>query len=81
MFYFGCRFLKEEPAKIEEALKRCKKLTGTLYTLKRSVNFIFCTSIWGKHFYWIILFFRTSSPAFHCFFHISNVFHVQYLKF
>ncbi|XP_025093932.1 coiled-coil domain-containing protein AGAP005037-like isoform X3 [Pomacea canaliculata] len=29
------RFLKEEPAKIEEALKRCKKLTGTLYTLKR----------------------------------------------
>ncbi|XP_067650264.1 coiled-coil domain-containing protein AGAP005037-like isoform X9 [Haliotis asinina] len=29
------RFLKEEPEKLEADLKRCKKLTGTLYTLKR----------------------------------------------
>ncbi|XP_046367862.1 sickle tail protein homolog isoform X6 [Haliotis rufescens] len=29
------RFLKEEPEKLEIDLKRCKKLTGTLYTLKR----------------------------------------------
>ncbi|XP_048755804.2 coiled-coil domain-containing protein AGAP005037-like isoform X5 [Ostrea edulis] len=29
------RFLKEEPEVIEDALKRCKRLTGTLFTLKR----------------------------------------------
>lgn len=29
------RFLKEEPDRLESALKRCKKLTGTLVTLKR----------------------------------------------
>nr|KAG5707607.1 hypothetical protein BaRGS_030989 [Batillaria attramentaria] len=29
------RFVKEEPLKLEAALKRCKKLTSTLYTLKR----------------------------------------------
>ncbi|XP_059172941.1 SRC kinase signaling inhibitor 1-like isoform X3 [Physella acuta] len=29
------KFLKEEPSEIEQCLKRCKKLTGTLYTLKR----------------------------------------------
>jgi len=29
------RFLKEEPERLESALKRCKKLTGTLVTLKR----------------------------------------------
>ncbi|XP_061179788.1 coiled-coil domain-containing protein AGAP005037-like isoform X2 [Saccostrea echinata] len=29
------KFLKEEPEAIEEALKRCKRLTGTLFTLKR----------------------------------------------
>ncbi|XP_012940469.1 serine/arginine repetitive matrix protein 2 [Aplysia californica] len=29
------KFLKEEPNEIENSLKRCKKLTGTLYTLKR----------------------------------------------
>ncbi|XP_041365826.1 LOW QUALITY PROTEIN: uncharacterized protein LOC121380885 [Gigantopelta aegis] len=29
------KFLKEEPERIETELKRCKKLTGTLYTLKR----------------------------------------------
>ncbi|CAL8148018.1 unnamed protein product [Orchesella dallaii] len=28
-------FLKEEPERLENALKRCKKLTGTLVTLKR----------------------------------------------
>ncbi|ODN06267.1 hypothetical protein Ocin01_00395 [Orchesella cincta] len=28
-------FLKEEPERLESALKRCKKLTGTLVTLKR----------------------------------------------
>lgn len=41
------RFLKEEPDKLEIALRRCKKLTGTLVTLKRYVYFIsspaFCT--------------------------------------
>lgn len=31
------RFLKEEPERLESALKRCKKLTGTLVTLKRFV--------------------------------------------
>ncbi|XP_050418779.1 coiled-coil domain-containing protein CG32809 isoform X4 [Patella vulgata] len=29
------KFLKEEPDRIDGSLKRCKKLTGTLYTLKR----------------------------------------------
>ncbi|GAB6033402.1 hypothetical protein CHUAL_013163 [Chamberlinius hualienensis] len=29
------RFLKEEPERLENALRRCKKLTGTLVTLKR----------------------------------------------
>ena len=29
------KFLKEEPEKLEAALRRCKKLTGTLVTLKR----------------------------------------------
>ena len=28
-------FLKEEPDRLEVALRRCKKLTGTLVTLKR----------------------------------------------
>ena len=28
-------FIKEEPDKLDGALKRCKKLTGTLVTLKR----------------------------------------------
>lgn len=32
------RFLKEEPERLESALRRCKKLTGTLVTLKRYVN-------------------------------------------
>ncbi|XP_070532826.1 coiled-coil domain-containing protein AGAP005037-like isoform X5 [Ptychodera flava] len=29
------RFIKEEPLRLDSALKRCKKLTGTLFTLKR----------------------------------------------
>ncbi|KAK0071784.1 hypothetical protein PV325_012369 [Microctonus aethiopoides] len=29
------KFLKEEPDRLESALRRCKKLTGTLVTLKR----------------------------------------------
>lgn len=33
--YTYLRFLKEEPDRLESALKRCKKLTGTLVTLKR----------------------------------------------
>lgn len=32
------RFLKEEPERLEHSLKRCKKLTGTLVTLKRLVE-------------------------------------------
>lgn len=32
------KFLKEEPEKLESALRRCKKLTGTLVTLKRYVS-------------------------------------------
>jgi len=39
MFYFFLkflyRFMKDEPERLESALKRCKKLTGTLVTLKR----------------------------------------------
>lgn len=31
------KFLKEEPDRLESALRRCKKLTGTLVTLKRFV--------------------------------------------
>lgn len=31
------KFLKEEPDRLESALRRCKKLTGTLVTLKRSI--------------------------------------------
>lgn len=31
-------FLKEEPDRLEVALRRCKKLTGTLVTLKRYEN-------------------------------------------
>lgn len=33
------KFLKEEPERLESALKRCKKLTSTLVTLKRYVRF------------------------------------------
>lgn len=29
------KFLKDEPDRLESALRRCKKLTGTLVTLKR----------------------------------------------
>lgn len=36
------KFLKEEPERLESALRRCKKLTGTLVTLKR----------YGFLFYW-----------------------------
>lgn len=32
------KFLKEEPERLESALRRCKKLTGTLVTLKRLVQ-------------------------------------------
>lgn len=32
------KFLKEEPERLESALRRCKKLTGTLVTLKRLKN-------------------------------------------
>lgn len=32
------KFLKEEPERLESALRRCKKLTGTLVTLKRYVT-------------------------------------------
>lgn len=35
ILYTVHRFLKEEPDSIEDALKRCKRLTGTLFTLKR----------------------------------------------
>lgn len=31
------KFLKEVPERLENALRRCKKLTGTLVTLKRLV--------------------------------------------
>ena len=31
------RFIKDEPQLIEAGLRRCKNLTGTLYTLKRFV--------------------------------------------
>lgn len=33
-------FLKDEPDRLEVALRRCKKLTGTLVTLKRLRNLI-----------------------------------------
>ena len=32
-------FLKDEPNRLERALRRCKKLTGTLVTLKRYILF------------------------------------------
>lgn len=32
------KFLKEEPERLESALRRCKKLTGTLVTLKRYIT-------------------------------------------
>lgn len=35
------KFLKEEPDRLESALRRCKKLTGTLVTLKRLIDFSF----------------------------------------
>ena len=34
------KFLKEEPERLESALKRCKKLTSTLVTLKRYVTLL-----------------------------------------
>lgn len=37
IFVFRHRFLKDEPDRLEHSLKRCKKLTGTLVTLKRLV--------------------------------------------
>lgn len=33
------KFLSEEPDRLESALRRCKKLTGTLVTLKRSIKY------------------------------------------
>lgn len=42
------KFLKEEPDRLESALRRCKKLTGTLVTLKRQlVATIVCASCWS----------------------------------
>jgi hypothetical protein len=38
---FVYRFLKEEPDRLEGALRRCKKLTGTLVTLKRCCIVLF----------------------------------------
>lgn len=35
LFALQKRFLREEPDRLEHSLKRCKKLTGTLVTLKR----------------------------------------------
>lgn len=35
------KFLKEEPERLENALRRCKKLTGTLVTLKRYIDFYY----------------------------------------
>lgn len=35
-------FLKDEPDRLETALRRCKKLTGTLVTLKRYFVFHKC---------------------------------------
>ncbi|GAB1601104.1 sickle tail protein-like [Argonauta hians] len=32
------KFLKDQPERLESALRRCKKLTGTLFTLKRLVS-------------------------------------------
>lgn len=41
------KFLKEEPERLESALKRCKKLTGTLVTLKRYfLSCWFCLKEW-----------------------------------
>lgn len=39
------KFLKDEPDRLESALRRCKKLTGTLVTLKRSVSYCFSIQI------------------------------------
>lgn len=39
------KFLKDEPDRLETALRRCKKLTGTLVTLKRYAHihfYFFC---------------------------------------
>ncbi|XP_046593451.1 uncharacterized protein LOC107227335 isoform X5 [Neodiprion lecontei] len=41
------KFLKEEPERLESALRRCKKLTGTLVTLKRNKTFSDCRIIDG----------------------------------
>lgn len=35
------KFLKDEPDRLETALRRCKKLTGTLVTLKRYTHIKF----------------------------------------
>lgn len=32
------KFLTDEPDRLESALRRCKKLTGTLVTLKRYIK-------------------------------------------
>lgn len=34
------KFLKEEPERLENSLRRCKKLTGTLVTLKVCIRII-----------------------------------------
>lgn len=44
------KFLKEEPERLESALRRCKKLTGTLVTLKR-YGFSFYWNGIGRRFY------------------------------
>ena len=35
MFAPSSRFIRDEPERVESALKKCKKLTGTVFTLKR----------------------------------------------
>lgn len=55
------KFLKDEPDRLETALRRCKKLTGTLVTLKRythHISFLFqlcCKTNWAKYFFYALL--------------------------
>lgn len=49
------KFLKDEPDRLETALRRCKKLTGTLVTLKRyTLTLISIALAIGEHFMLIV---------------------------
>lgn len=53
------KFLTDEPDRLESALRRCKKLTGTLVTLKRYVSKVRGEGEGAVRCRWLILIYIT----------------------